>query len=272
MSRNKIRIRNGKAAGQHGFTLLEIMIAMFIFAMVLTAIYSTWTGILKGTQSGIKAAQDVQRSRITINALEQSLVTAVVYNENIKWYYFIANSKGDMGELSFVAKLPPSFLSGGRFGDASLRRVSFYTQPGENGMSELVMDQVPILWNTNDSELRGHSITLARDVSKFELEFYDPQKKDWVTEWVNTNSLPPLVHIILELGKTSGSSKPADVVARMIAIPSQVVAGVQAGPGPTPGTTPPGGIPPGGVPPGGYPGGGITPPGGINPIPNRGFQ
>src|SRR5437879_5943157 len=54
----------------HAFTLLEIMIAIAIFGMVLTAIYSTWLAILRGKKAGETAAAEVQRSRIAIRALE----------------------------------------------------------------------------------------------------------------------------------------------------------------------------------------------------------
>ena len=90
-----------------GFTILEVMIALFIFALVLTAIYATWTGIMKGTASGIKAANEVQRSRMAIRSIEDALLTAVMYNENMKWYYFVADTKGDLAALSFVSRLPP---------------------------------------------------------------------------------------------------------------------------------------------------------------------
>ena len=43
-------------AGSPAFTIIEVMLAIMIFAMVLTAIYSTWIGILRGTKAGEKVA------------------------------------------------------------------------------------------------------------------------------------------------------------------------------------------------------------------------
>jgi prepilin-type N-terminal cleavage/methylation domain-containing protein len=224
-------ITNFRAARKrHGFTLLEVMIAMFIFAIILSAIYATWMGIVKGVKSGTKAAADVQRSRMAIRSIEDALLTAVVYQENIKWYYFVADTSGDLGALTFVSRLPASFPGVGRFGDSVVRRVSFYTQSGSDGKAELVMSQVPMLLNTNNGGAEGYSMVLARDVSKFEFSFYDTQKKDWVTDWANTNALPALVQVTLALGGSSSSSsrKPEDIVTRIVSMPSQVVAGVQA--------------------------------------------
>lgn len=256
---------------RYGFTILEVMIALFIFALVLTAIYATWNGIMKGTASGIKAATEVQRSRMAIRSVEDALLTSVMFTENIKWYYFVADTAGDLASLTFVSRLPAGFPGVARYGDSVVRRVSFYPQTGSDGKTELVMSQVPMLLNTNNTGSEGYSVVLARDVSRFELAFFDQQKKEWLEEWKNTNALPALVQVTLGLGKSkSSSTAPEDIVTRIVALPAFAVAGVQAGPGPTgpggpgSGMAPGQGIPPGGqVPPGGQiPPGGQYPPGG----------
>src|SRR5205085_11445451 len=100
------------------FTILEIMIALFIFTLVLTAIYSIWHGIIKGTASGLKAAAEVQRSRVAMRTIEQALLSARVFTENIKYYWFISDARGSA--LSMTCRLPPDFLGMG-FIDPNLR-------------------------------------------------------------------------------------------------------------------------------------------------------
>jgi prepilin-type N-terminal cleavage/methylation domain-containing protein len=225
-----MRVAKTHSKQQRAFTILEVMIALFIFAIILSAIYTTWMGIVKGIKSGTKAAADVQRSRMALRSIHDALLTAVVYNENVKWYYFVADTKGDFAALTFVSRLPASYPGVGHFGDSIVRRVSFYTQSGSDGKAELVMSQVPMLLNTNDGGAQGYSMVLARDVGKFELSFFDPQKKDWVTDWQNTNTLPSQVQVTLALGGSGSSSsrKPEDVVIDIVSMPAQVVAGVQA--------------------------------------------
>jgi len=257
------------------FTIIEIMLAIMIFAMVLTAIYSSWIAILRGTKAGEKAAAEVQRSRIAISAMEDAFNCAVMYVENNKWYYFVADSGGDMAGVSMVSRLPASFPGVGRYGDQIVRRVSFYTQPGKEGGQELVMSQVPMLLDTNSSSTGPYSLVLARDVSLFSLEFWDMRQNDWVSEWNNTNQLPRMVRITLGLGRVGGNaSKPQDLVSRIVALPSISVAGVQSAPGigyPGAPGLPPGAVPPGSVPPGGFPGGAGIPPGGVPPGYQPGF-
>ena len=250
----------GRERRSHAFTILEIMIALFIFALVLTAIYSIWHGIVKGTASGLKAAAEVQRSRVAMRTIEQAFLSARVFNENIKYYYFIADSRGEQSAISMTCRLPSDFLGMG-FIDPNLRmrRVDIYTRAGQDGTDELVVSHLPLLLETNVVGNEPYSIVLARDVSRFELEYLEPRKNEWVTEWTYTNMLPKLVRVTLGLGKLGGSysGQPQDLVSRIIAIPAQNIIGLQGG-GPIQGMPPPP-LNPGGNP--AYQQPGITQPG-----------
>jgi hypothetical protein len=203
------------------FTIIEIMLAMAIFAMVLTAIYACWMAILKGSRAGLKAAEEIQRARITLRTLEDAFLTTEMFQANMKYYLFEADTSGDMAEISLTARLPDDFLGvrQANLMDQKVRRLHFYTRPGENGMHELVMEQAPLLLDTNGT-VSLYSITLARDVTFFGLEFYDPMKDEWLDEWKNTNAMPRLVKIGLGLGKAIRGNEPNERVFSLVALPS----------------------------------------------------
>jgi prepilin-type N-terminal cleavage/methylation domain-containing protein len=206
-----------------GFTLLELMLSIGIFALVLTAIYATWIAILRGSQAGLKAAAEVQRARIAMRTLEDAFNSTEMFVANMNYYLFIADTSGDMAAVSLAARLPAGFPGVGRYGDQIVRRVSFYTQPGKDGMSELVMTQAPILLATN-SGYEAYTLTLARDVTLFKMAFFDLQKNEWLEEWKYTNRLPVLVQFALGLGKTGNdASKPYSLVTSLVALPSVAV-------------------------------------------------
>lgn len=215
---------------RRGFTILEVMLAISIFAIVLTAIYATWLGILKGSKAGLKAAAEVQRSRIAMRALEDAFLTTEMFVANMKHYLFFADTSGEMAVVSLAARLPASFPGVGRYGDQVVRRVSFYTEPGKDGTYDLIMTQAPILANTN-AGFQPYTLTLSRDVTLFQMEFYDAQKQEWLEEWKSTNSLPRLVKIALGLGKSAKSpNEPYDLVTSLVALPSLGVgADIQGG-------------------------------------------
>ncbi len=74
---------SGRTSGRKGgFTLVEILIAMGIFSLVLAAIYSSWTAILRASKVGTEAAAAVQRARMAARTIEESLNSAVSYAAN----------------------------------------------------------------------------------------------------------------------------------------------------------------------------------------------
>ena len=65
--------------------------------------------------------------------------------ENIRYYWFMADTSGDFAALSLVSRLPASFPGSGLFGNQIVRRVSFTVEPGPNGQHQLVLRQTPLL-------------------------------------------------------------------------------------------------------------------------------
>ena len=259
-----VRFRSSRV----GFTILELMLSIGIFALILTAIYSIWIAILKGTRAGQKAAAEVQRARVALRALEDTFNGTEYFSANFKRYAFLADTSGDMASVSLVARLPDGFLGSEQYQQLQqkVRRVTFETAPGKDGTYDLLMTQVPILLPENPaSAYQPYTITLAKDVTHFQLAFLDPTKGEWLEEWTKTNVLPKIVQISLGLGKSGTSGKPSELVYSLVALPSEAVGGDLQGAAPG---MPQGGMPPGSVPPGALPPGSV-PPG--TPPPNSGF-
>ncbi len=211
----------GKNQRRMAFTLIEILVAMAIFAMVLAAIYATWMAILRSTKIGLAAAADVQRSRIAMQTIEDALTCAESFQANSSYYTFLAEN-GDQATLSFVARLPESFPRSGKFGDLDMRRVTFSLEPGSDSSEQLVLRQNPLLMDMDIDE-QQHPVVLAQNVKKFTLGFWDEKEADWVDEWTQTNQFPPLIKVTLEFGGISPDSRARNAGTRIINIPSVVV-------------------------------------------------
>jgi prepilin-type N-terminal cleavage/methylation domain-containing protein len=216
------RLRQRSRSLPRGFTILELMISIGIFAMVLTAIYMTWIAILRGSQAGLKAAAEVQRSRIAVRTLEDAFSGTEFFMANMRYYLFFADTSGDFASVSLATRVPDGFLGAQqtKMLNQNVRRINFYTRPGKDGMQELMMTELPILAATNNS-YEAYTVRLAKDVSLFQLAFFDPQKGEWLDEWKYTNQLPKMVQIALGLGKLPGNANtPSDVVYSLVALPS----------------------------------------------------
>jgi len=198
-------MRARSAQGDRAFTLIEIMIALAIFATVIAAIYSCWSAILRSTKIAHAAAADVQRERVAVRALEEALFSIQFFQENRRYYSFVADTSGDFASLSFVSRLPASFPRSGNFEGQVLRRLTFSIETGADSGNALVLRQNPILFEPNVDE-EENPLVLARDVREFVLEFWGQNSKDWEPEWLYTNQLPKMIRYSLVVGH--GSQRP----------------------------------------------------------------
>ncbi|MCS7338268.1 MAG: prepilin-type N-terminal cleavage/methylation domain-containing protein, partial [Verrucomicrobiae bacterium] len=245
-----------RRSGQAALTLVEVLIAIGLLGMVVGAIYSSWTAILRASKVAQDAAAAAHRERMAVQVIEQALNSACLYTANWRWYAFVAENGPD-AMLSFVARLPESFPRAGKFGDLNLRRVSFSLEPGPDGQKQLVLRQSPLLMEIDEDE-ENHPLVLARNVKEFKLEFWDARTGEWMDEWRDTNQLPRIVMVALTVGRpgadTSTQAGQLQLV-RFVNLPCRGVqpnwqapglppAGPRPGQPPTPRTPAPGQTPP----------------------------
>jgi type II secretion system protein J len=203
------------------FTLVEIMIAITILSLVLAAIYSTWTAILRSSKVGLDAAASVQRARVAVRTIEESLASAELFVKNAPYYAFLANNGSD-ASLSFVARLDKFFPRSGKFGDLDVRRVTFAVEAAPDSSKELVLRQQPLLMDLDKDE-QNHPLVLAKNVKDFQMQFWDNRLNDWADEWTQTNALPRVLMITLKVADRADSTRADEVITRIISIPSMPV-------------------------------------------------
>lgn len=212
-SRNSIR----------GFTLIEVMVAIALFGLILIAIYSSWMAILRGSKVGLNAAAEAQRTRVALRAFEESLSSAQLFSGNIRHYWFLADTSEDFAKLSFVARLPFSFPGSGLFGAQTVRRVTFEVEPGPKQQQQLVLKQTPLL-EPPEAAAKPYSIVLAPDIKRFQIEFLETNRFEWIPEWRFTNQLPRMVRVTLAFGQKGKTSlKPEDIIVQNILLSSLAI-------------------------------------------------
>src|ERR1043166_8643980 len=221
------------------FTLIEILIAIGILGMVLAAIFSSWTAILRASKVGLDAAAAVQRSRIVMRTIEDSLLCAQSFGLNQRYYGFESKNGSD-GYLSFVARLPESFPRSRKFGDLHVRRITFSIESGTESSHQLVLRQSPLLMDLDKDE-NEHPLVLAKYVSDFKMEFWNTRTGDWDDEWKQTNQLPKLVKFSLRFSDNANTSRQAQQeLVRIVQLPATTVVGPWQAPTGIPGRLPPG--------------------------------
>lgn len=200
------------------FTIIELLVAVAILGTIVTAIYASWTAVLRAAKVGNTAADEVQRIRIARQALEQSLASAVLYAGNPRYYSFLSDTADEkFAFLSFVAHLPDDFPGSGMFPNQPLRRVTFAVQPGTNsGPPSLILRQASLLTPTNSPIEESYTLTLTRNLAVFGVEFWSTNIGDWDVEWLQTNQLPKMVRVTLGMGGAQAGSPPSVLVSSVI--------------------------------------------------------
>lgn len=213
-------------SGTSAFTLVELLVAIVVFGLVVSILYGTWTLILRGNESALKLAGEAQRIRMAARTIEDALVSAVYFSQNPSHYSFNVDTSGKFAAMSFVGHLGESFPGSGYFDGERVRRVTFLVESGKEGKSELKLYQNSMLAAGLEQDQGLYPLILARDVSQFTLDFFDPQKGEWLQEWVYTNQLPRIVRVTLGIGHGSrGSKAPDELICRLIRLPAVGVFG-----------------------------------------------
>jgi hypothetical protein len=202
------------------FTLLEVVISITIFSFIMISVLGCWRCIVSGKMIAENAAAAAQRSRIGIRTVVEALTCTELSTLNLQFYAFETDTTGKFASLSLAGRMPGDFPGSGLYGDNVMRRVTFEVQKDPEGEENLVMNQSPLLAALDDQNT-PYSITLARDVNVFMLEFWSEQDGDWEVSWIPTNRLPSMVRVTLGCGHSAKNPDvPYDLICRTVAIPS----------------------------------------------------
>jgi len=157
------------------------------------------------------------------------------FQASMKYYSFDVEN-GSPPVFSFTARLPEVFPRNGRFGDLNVRRLTYTLEPGPDQLNNLVLRQCPVLMDMDPDEV-STPLVLARNVKEFSVECWDTNQLAWVTEWDDTNSIPPLVRVSFTLGSRSaeGQAGPDVSLTRVIAPGSGTLPATAQAPGAAPG-------------------------------------
>jgi hypothetical protein len=214
----RTRFSNSRAAA--AFTLLEVVISITVFTFIMISILGCWKCIVSGKMIAEDAAAAAQRARIGIRTVVEALTCSELSAQNLQFYGFETDTSSKFASLSVAARLPADFPGSGLFGDNVMRRVAFDVEKDSDGKQNLVMNQTPLLAVT-DEQNTPYSITLARDVNVFMLEFWSVQDGEWEVSWIPTNQLPPMVRVTLGSGHSANNPDvPYELICRTVALPS----------------------------------------------------
>lgn len=194
-----------RLSSSSGFTLIEVMIAMAILAVMAVLIYSSMTQTIKGKDDVEKRDELGHSANLTLNKMVLDLQMAFLLNGpdflgsdgKIKVVFIGKEDRLDFASLSHVRYFKDAK-------EADYAEIGYFLEDDkeEPNKKNLMRRESKVI---DDKPLEGGSVEMmVEDVKEFHLEYYDPSKKEWLKNWDSTqvdfsNRLPRAVRISLKV-------------------------------------------------------------------------
>jgi type II secretory pathway pseudopilin PulG len=188
-----------------GFTLLEILAALFLFAIMTMGIASTMRETTSLTRKVKSREATTMSAVVAVDRLQKDLQMA--YNEPFQGSpSFFKSTEATIGpELSFsFMDTPVKTLFQRR---TAGEMIAFYRmEKAEDGSYKLLRSEVP--YYAVDKLKEAPTLTLAEGVLSFKVEFYDSRNDRWAKEWdtkgpVTNGYFPKAARVSVETVDTS---------------------------------------------------------------------
>ena len=205
-SASRVSLSSGAcpARAQRGFTLLEILIAVTLLALLVAMAYGTLRTAVRATRSGEALIERTDRMRVAQEFLRRQLSHAMPLpferlEDSGENRVFVADAES----LRFVAPMPGHLARGGP-------HVQWLTFVSERDGMRLEFDHAQLNGYDPDNP-KGDSerepVTLIDGIrdGRFEFRELDEQGElgDWDTSWDDPQRLPLLVRLVLEFDEAS---------------------------------------------------------------------
>lgn len=184
--------------GEQGFSLLEVLIAVGLLAVMMAMLGQAMVGILGSKDNIEESAEFYQTVYSGLNRMWDDFNMAFLASETFygpeSAYLTGFKGEGDLANFSTMSHI--HYIKNQQ--DTDQVHVGYSLRKNDAGHEDLVRRETDYL--VGDLEKGGKSFVLIPNVSSFELEYYDSNKKDWEKKWDTTSvssagRLPRLVKI-----------------------------------------------------------------------------
>lgn len=214
----KIKNQKSKIKINEGFTLLELVVAIAIFAIISTFVYGAYTGTVSTIERTQKKIEFYQNARLILSRISEELEQAVPPREKgtiPDFSYFSGNNDEINGvnadELRFVSRTDSGYSK--ETGKSGIVRINYHIEVASGEGNEyyvLIRKEDPIFYR--EDEEREKAEVFLEKCEGINFEYYSDGS--WVNEWDDQTNpggegkIPKAVRITLTLKDDEG--KPRD--------------------------------------------------------------
>ena len=171
-----------------GFTLMEVMIAVAITALMGTLVASSFNGTFKAKQVIEGEAERYRMLRTAMNRMEREIGAAFVSDRFDLKRYRDSNDRptnfiGQADHLLFTSLAHQRLYTDAKESDQMVVEYSVKTSTERNatGRRDLMRRENPILDERMDRG--GSEDVLFEGIQRVEFGYWDSDKKEWINEW-----------------------------------------------------------------------------------------
>lgn len=166
-------------AGSGGFTLIEVVLALTIFALMGAILYGAYSLAYSAVEKSQVNSTRNQKQRSIADLLGSYVRSTFAYRESAEEQTIFF--EGDSESFTFVSAYSQSM--GGR----GMAKIQVTANEDENGRATLRLDEtVPVRFNSEVAAPgETQSLILQENIKEFRLAYLDPQAEDesWEDRW-----------------------------------------------------------------------------------------
>jgi general secretion pathway protein J len=217
--------RRSRTRGARGLTLLEVMVAVAILAMVAMLTYGAFDGLSRGKKGLGRINDRYHQGRAALGRITQELSSAFLSMHQpptevqIRRLTIFAGSNGIPADrLDFTSFSHRRLVKDARESDQN--EISYFGSPDPNVPGKIDLARREATMIDREPKRGGEVNVLVEDIELFDLKYLDPISGMWTETWDSSQAigqpgrLPFEVKITLAL-KTGAESKPITFTTKM---------------------------------------------------------
>jgi len=202
-----------------GMTLIEIMAAMAILAIVASLLYSAFVMTARNKKRIENELDRYHEIYAAIDRIAQELSMAYTSahrnpNETLRSMItgFVAKESGSNSRVDFTSFAHRRLYRNAHESDQN--ELSFFVTSDPKNPGRKVLARREQRRVDDDFTKGGQSQILIEDINKFELSFFDPLTMEWANNWDTTqtamqpNRLPMQAKILITVPNVTGRGMP----------------------------------------------------------------
>ena len=215
-----------RPAGHGGFTLIEVLVAVSIVAVITTLVFGSFRQTFRA-KSAIEAnAARYHTVRLALQRMAREITMAYVsQNEDTSQQerrtFFVGIRRGDVDELRFSSFAHQRLYADVNEADTS--QIVYYGARDRDDAKKvnLMRREARRLGNLKPEQAPGQAEILCDDVVRLELSFWDARDKQWRDAWATTaadgqpDRLPGKVRLTLIVYDERGKEVPFQTEVRL---------------------------------------------------------